>query len=230
MRLGWMASLCAIPFWIMLLFSSSVPVLLLANFVLLGLSLIWIAPAMADVHELTGPYLRGLGVGVFLCLVHVAAYGVGSPLIGKLNDLLGAWEAGGVREFILLTAHRYDPHQEALATVITATARVRVVDIFAVDVADLLDGQTEPMHGDEVDTSLLLHIAPELVDMSAAQDYMVSRTMLRRFWRGRLPLPPGSPGSLGHARMASAEKGRRIYERILDRVSDRVLAAPARAG
>src|SRR5690242_1438745 len=42
------ASLCAVPFWIMLLFSSNVPRLLLANYVLLGLSLIWIAPAMAD--------------------------------------------------------------------------------------------------------------------------------------------------------------------------------------
>src|SRR3712207_3262152 len=31
-----------------------------------------------------------------------------------LNDLIGTWEEGGVREFILLTAHRYDPHQEAL--------------------------------------------------------------------------------------------------------------------
>jgi creatinine amidohydrolase len=146
-----------------------------------------------------------------------------------LNDLLGAWEAGGVREFILLTAHRYDPHQEALATVITARARVRVVDVFAVDVADLLDGQVEPMHGDEVDTSLLLHLAPELVDMAAAQDYMVSREALRRFWRGRMAFPAGSPGSVGHARMASPEKGQRIYERILDRVSDRVLGEPSRA-
>jgi hypothetical protein len=38
MRLGWIASLLAIPFWIMLLFSSNVPLLLLANFILLGLS------------------------------------------------------------------------------------------------------------------------------------------------------------------------------------------------
>src|SRR5688572_390642 len=50
-----------------------------------------------------------------------------------LNDLLSSWEATGVKEFILLTAHGHDPHQEALATVITAGARVRVVDIFAVN-------------------------------------------------------------------------------------------------
>ena len=66
MRLGWIASLLAIPFWIVLLFSYNVPLLLLANFILLALSLIWIAPAMADVHNITGPHLRGLGVGIFL--------------------------------------------------------------------------------------------------------------------------------------------------------------------
>ena len=90
MRLSSIASLTAVPFWIILLFSFNVPLLLVANFVLLGLSLIWIAPAMADAHEITGPHLRGLGIGVFLCIAHLTAYGVGSPLIGKVNDLLGA--------------------------------------------------------------------------------------------------------------------------------------------
>jgi MFS family permease len=102
MRLGAVASLLAVPFWIMLLFSSNVPVLLLANFVLLGLSLIWIAPSMADVHELTGPHLRGLGIGVFVCLINVLAYGIGSPLIGALNDLLGAARNPGVMRYSFL--------------------------------------------------------------------------------------------------------------------------------
>src|SRR3954467_5368321 len=42
-----------------------------------------------------------------------------------LNDLLDTWEATGVREFILLTAHEHDPHLEAMSTVITSGARVR---------------------------------------------------------------------------------------------------------
>ena len=104
MRLGWIASLLAVPFWIMLLFSSSVPVLLIANFILLGLSLIWIAPSMADVHDMTGPHLRGLGIGVFVCLVNIAAYGIGSPLIGKLNDVLGAASNPGVMRYSFLVS------------------------------------------------------------------------------------------------------------------------------
>lgn len=99
MRLGAVAALLAIPFWIALLFSYNVPLLLAAQAILLSLSLIWIAPSMADVHEMTGPHLRGLGAGVFLCIVMIAAYGIGSPLIGKLNDLLGAATNPGVMRY-----------------------------------------------------------------------------------------------------------------------------------
>lgn len=143
-----------------------------------------------------------------------------------LNDLIDSWEATGIREFILLTAHEHDPHLEALSTVITSGARVRVVDIFGIDFSDLLQGQTEPMHGDEVDTSLLLYIAPELVDMSLAQDYMMSREELRRYRRGWLKVPSTSPGSIGRPSLATAEKGRAIYERLYTKIRDRIFAAP----
>ena len=131
-----------------------------------------------------------------------------------VNDLLASWEATGVREFILLTAHGYDAHQEALATVITAEARVRVVDVFAVHVADLLTGQDAPLHGDEVDTSLLLHLAPELVNMKAAEDYSLSEDERRRYRRVRSPA--------GRPTLASAEKGRLLYERLRERIAQRI--------
>ncbi len=143
-----------------------------------------------------------------------------------LNDLLNTWEMTGVREFILLTAHEHDPHQEALATVITTVARVRVVDVLSMDFGSLLEGQTEPMHGDEVDTSLMLYIAPDLVRMDLAEDYMMSRDELRRYRRGWLKIPRGSSGSIGRPSLASAEKGAAIYARIRDRVRSRVFLAP----
>ncbi len=143
-----------------------------------------------------------------------------------LNDLLDTWESTGVKEFILLTAHEHDPHQEALATVITTTARVRVVDIFAVNMHDLLEGQSEPMHGDEVDTSLMLYLAPQLVRMDLAEDYMMSRDELRRYRRGWLKIPQGSPGSIGRPSLATAEKGAAIYARIREKVRSRVFVAP----
>lgn len=144
-----------------------------------------------------------------------------------LNDLLDTWEEGGVREFVLLTAHGHDPHQEALATVVTAEAKVRVVDVFGIPVGDLLEGQVEPMHGDEADTSIMLHLAPDLVRMDLVRDNMMSREALRRYRRGQLRLAPDSGGSIGRPSLASAEKGRALYERIRSRISDRIFLAPA---
>src|SRR5678809_1738728 len=143
-----------------------------------------------------------------------------------LNDLIDTWESTGVREFILLTGYGHDPNLEAMSTVVTSGARVRVVDIFGVDFTDLLQGQEEPMHGDEVDTSMLLYIAPELVNLEMAQDYMMSREELRRYRRGWLRVPRGSPGSIGRPRLASAVKGEQIYQRIRARIRDRVFVAP----
>lgn len=144
-----------------------------------------------------------------------------------LNDLVDAWEENGVREFVLLTAHEHDPHLEALSTVVTSGARVRVVDIFGMDFSDLLHGQSEPMHGDEVDTSLMLYLHPDLVRQELAQDYMMSREELRRYRRGWLRVPRGSSGSIGRPSLATAEKGAAIYDRIRRRVRERIFETPA---
>ncbi|HEY7877786.1 MAG TPA: creatininase family protein [Gemmatimonadaceae bacterium] len=144
-----------------------------------------------------------------------------------LNDLLDTWEASGFREFILLTAHDYDAHQEALDTVITHTARVRVVDIYAVDIADLLTGQSGHLHGGEADTSLMLYLAPELVHMELARDFTLSPNAARRYRRGNLRVPKDSAGSVGHPTLATVEKGNAIYERIRDRIRERIFLAAA---
>jgi MFS family permease len=83
------AALASIPLWLGLLFSQQVGLLLFLNVLLYGLALMWVAPAAADLHEISGPHLRGLGIGIFFSTVNILAYGLGAPLIGKLNDLLG---------------------------------------------------------------------------------------------------------------------------------------------
>lgn len=84
------AALISVPLWLALLFSNNFIILIAANFFLLGLALIWLGPAAADVHDIAGPHLRGLGIGIYFFAVNIAAYLIGSPLIGKLNDWVGA--------------------------------------------------------------------------------------------------------------------------------------------
>lgn len=96
------AALVSIPLWLALLFSGNVWVLLPANFALLAVALMWLGPAAADVHDIAGPHLRGLGVGVYFFTVNVAAYGVGAPLIGRANDVLGATANPSMMRYALL--------------------------------------------------------------------------------------------------------------------------------
>ena len=147
-------------------------------------------------------------------------------LLRMLNDLIDSWESDGVLEFILLTAHGHAGHQEALATVVTKGARVRVVDIFSVPIDDLLVSQKAALHGDEADTSLLLCIAPHLVRMELAEDYTIASTAERRFQRNSLRIPRTSSGSVGTPSVASAEKGQAIYARIRDKIRERIFLTP----
>ena len=39
--------------------------------------------------DLVRPELRGLAIGIFFSAVNLAAYLIGSPLIGKISDALG---------------------------------------------------------------------------------------------------------------------------------------------
>lgn len=97
-----LAALVSVPLWLALLFSGNVWLLILSNFVLLGVALMWVGPAAADVHDIAGPHLRGLGVGIYFFTVIMAAYGVGGPLIGRVNDALGATANPSMMRYALL--------------------------------------------------------------------------------------------------------------------------------
>jgi MFS family permease len=88
MLFGALAALIAAPFWLLFIFSGSLLLLLIANLVLLALSLVWLGPAAADVHDIAGPELRGLGIGIYFFAV-IIAYGIGALIIGQVNDWLG---------------------------------------------------------------------------------------------------------------------------------------------
>jgi len=112
-----------------------------------------------------------------------------------VNELIAVWEeVAGVRDTLILTAHAADQHLEALSTIRTS-GRVRVVDILALDcLPPLRQVQVGPWHGGEVDTSLMLYLAPDLVDQAR--------------------IPPMVP--------ASPEKGALFYAAILETLEKRL--------
>jgi MFS family permease len=97
------AATASVPLWLALLFANNLATLLAVNIVLYALAILWVGPATADVHDLAGPHLRGLAIGIFFSAVNIAAFGLGSPLIGKVSDLLGvATDAQQMRYSLLL--------------------------------------------------------------------------------------------------------------------------------
>lgn len=131
--------------------------------------------------------------------VHAASEEVGPGAAGLtrktlhrvMNELIAAWETEAkVGEVTILTAHASEGHHEALSTIRTS-ATVRMIDVLGGVFGDLIDAPDAPIHGGEVDTSLLLFIAPERVDS------------------GRLPA--------GLA--ASADKGEALLRHLLDRLA-----------
>jgi creatinine amidohydrolase len=138
-----------------------------------------------------------------------------------MNELIESWEEGaGVREFMILTAQASEAHLEALSTIRTEEATVQVVDVFGLDFGPLLDHPGAPIHGGELDTSLLLYLAPDVVRMDLALDFALTPKMLARYRPGHSRrLPEGSPGSVGYPSLASAQKGEVLYKFILDRIS-----------
>jgi creatinine amidohydrolase len=143
-----------------------------------------------------------------------------------VNELLACWETHGITEFILVTAHRHEPHLEALASLITSRARVRVVEAWDVDVSELLERQAVPFHGCEAETSVMLYLYPELVRMDRARDFEIEPEAFERYRRGGPPAPPaGGAGAVGYPTAANADKGGRIYHRILDAISRAVFGS-----
>ncbi|MEO8448532.1 MAG: creatininase family protein [Gemmatimonadota bacterium] len=106
-----------------------------------------------------------------------------------MNELIAAWEIDAkVKEFMILTAHAADAHQEALST-IRALGEIRFFDVLDLDpeATQATVGMSAPPPS-LLETALMLHLAPEQV---------------------RLELVPPSLG-------ATAEQGARLAERILD--------------
>jgi creatinine amidohydrolase len=133
-----------------------------------------------------------------------------------LNDLLGDWERLEIARMIMLTMNGFAPHQEALATVVSRQAKIRVLDILAMDFGALIEHPDDPVHGGEVDTSLVMHVRPDLVRMDAAADYILPERYLRRYRRGSAIASKSDnvSGSIGRPSSATPEKGRLLYEFI----------------
>ncbi|MDX1578643.1 MAG: creatininase family protein, partial [Gemmatimonadota bacterium] len=126
---------------------------------------------------------------------------------------------------VLFTSNGYGANYRALVGVISGSARVRAVDANVIDLSPVLRTPVRPERAGLLETSLLLHLAPEAVRRDRVADATEPGS-------GRLdgtePVPlPGTSGVIGRPTAATAEKGRRIYEYLVRYIGDRLFADDA---
>lgn len=102
MMFGALLCLISVPLWLAVLFSNNFYVIIPAAFVLVATGLGWVGAAAADVTEIAGVNLRGLGIAVFFFAINIAAYLIGSNIIGIISDRLGSTADPTMMRYALL--------------------------------------------------------------------------------------------------------------------------------
>jgi creatinine amidohydrolase len=145
-----------------------------------------------------------------------------------INDLLAKWEDHGIQEFLILTAYQHEPHMDALLLAMTSSASNTVVNLFSIDASDILDESPLTEHGGELDTSLMLYLAPHLVRLDQAADVEAGPKTYRRYAQGRVATPPpGSRGTLGFPSRGSAQKGEAVFNRYVELLEEILSEEPS---
>jgi len=145
-----------------------------------------------------------------------------------LNELLAKWEDHGIQEFLLLTAYQHEPHLDALLMAMTSSATTTVVNLFSIDAGDLLEASPLSEHAGELETSLMLYLAPSLVQADQTSDVTADPRTYRRYAQGRVATPPpGSRGTLGFPSRASSEKGQGVFIRYVDSLLEILSGEPS---
>lgn len=194
-----------------------------------------IAEAFAErIAEETGVLLAPtLAYGVNLPCDRFVPGTAGFSLDGlgvALGDLLSDWSREGFRVFFVVTAHGcaidgfgFAHHeaikQAALPLLLDGDCEAFVLFPYWEDVGDLLSKQDKVEHACEVETSLALHLFPQLVRTDRIEDGPEEgeETRYEVYPEGVAVGPPPAAwsGAEGFPSAGTAEKGRAIFERCL---------------
>ena len=82
-----------------------------------------------------------------------------------------------------------------------------------------------PIHGGQIDTSLLLYLEHDRVALELAEDFIPTKREVRRYLRGTpRAFRAQAPGSVGRPTLATVERGAELYKFIYTRIATHVFA------
>ena len=144
----------------------------------------------------------------------------GTVMVGKdelrdyIRGVLEGFAESGFRMAYIISGHFSNDHLKAIedAAGEVKEIKARLLDFSKLDFSDILE--SEPLHACEAETSLMLFLRPERVRMELARDEEIAYEgdMLRKT----------QSGVFGTPSLATKEKGRRLFERIVSELEKHV--------
>ena len=136
------------------------------------------------------------------------------------QDLVSSLRAHGFRNFILASGHAGSAHMPVLREAGEwALAQYPEISVAVLSIVDLLNAEAlkvvetrGDLHAGEIETSLVMRLAPELVQGSAAAEFprfpsLILARNAREWWK---------TGVWGDPSKASAEKGEALFSCMVD--------------
>lgn len=158
------------------------------------------------------------------------SYGVNLPLDAAMTGTAGVtpellrdtaasviqcWRRQGFERFFLLNYHGDPFHLEALSRV---AADAILLEPFEIEYGDVLEKQDTVRHACEGETSVALYLYPEKVRLDALQEHDVPYPQFEPYlYHRKAGQPAGYVGCLGYPSAATAEKGRILVERMMEK-------------
>jgi len=145
----------------------------------------------------------------------------GTVMVGReeleiyVRSLLSGFAESGFRRVFIISGHFSNDHLSALEDAAEGAEGVeaRLLDFSKIDFSDILE--SKPLHACEAETSLMLFLHPEKVNMEKAKDEEIA-------YQGDM-LRKTESGVFGKPSLATREKGRLLFERIVSELERQIV-------
>ncbi len=154
---------------------------------------------------------------------HPGTISISSETLRRLStDLVIEAYKKGLKNFLLISGHGGSLHmsaiKEAAENLVEELKDIRIAvfspyDVLWKELSEIAETPND-FHAGEIETSIVLHLAPELVKGRAAEEYpnipkpFIVRDKVK-YWPG---------GVWGNPRKASAEKGKKVIDIMVDKI------------
>jgi creatinine amidohydrolase len=136
-----------------------------------------------------------------------------------VSSILEWWKGQGFERFFVISAHGDPIHIEALET--SDKDSVRVLELYDFEMTDILEKQQGAKHACEAETSLMLYLYPEKVKKDKIRDFVTPFENFKPYlMHEKEEAIKDSPGVQGYPSYANANKGKKIFTRMLDNALD----------